>query len=336
MQNKSRDLEGLFGAENEVNKDFETFEWGRPIMTQWKSSHRLVFSGYGYKDEPFLRVNDLDAQEIIYYQPLGKTFSLKKLEPRYCIGRYDLDTHLRSLCPLEIELPSDSKENICPACMEATGFNPSFYYADVVSPQQRAYNLRPHFTYLAYFSPQYVKAGISAADRGYARLLEQGARAAQIVGRFENAYDARKLEAALCAQEGILETMRLSKKTNLLAEESYDVHEAQATLKTLVDYLSKNDSLRDCGFLISEPVLDFSSTYFSGPAPSSDDLQIAEGADDACGGLCVGMVGACLIFNQHDMNFIVPIKDWESHQINLFEGEVICDYHFEPFTASLF
>ena len=55
-----------------------------------------------------------------------------------------------------------SKVTVCPACQEATGFNPSFYHTDFVSPQQRAYNAEPHIAYLAYFSPAHVKAGITA------------------------------------------------------------------------------------------------------------------------------------------------------------------------------
>ncbi|MCQ5105921.1 hypothetical protein NE553_15675, partial [Eggerthella lenta] len=34
-----------------------------------------------------------------------------------------------------------------------------------------------------------MKAGISSETRGIERLLEQGARAARIVGRFENTFD---------------------------------------------------------------------------------------------------------------------------------------------------
>lgn len=75
-----------------------------------------------------------------------------------------------------------------------------------------AYNETPHYVYLAYFSKQHIKAGISSETRGIERLLEQGARAACIVGRFPDAYEARILEAALCAQSQILETMRASVK----------------------------------------------------------------------------------------------------------------------------
>ena len=189
--------------------------------------HVLVLVGHSFDGEgPYLQLADMDAREQVRYHVFGKTFSLARLPQRRCAGRYNLATGKREVCPLNVELPPDSKDDSCPACMEATGFNPSFYYAALVSPQQRAYNETPHYNYLAYFAPGFVKAGISAEARGVRRLLDQGARAARIVGRFENAYDARELEAALCAQRGIYETMRASKKMELLANARFGFEEA--------------------------------------------------------------------------------------------------------------
>lgn len=189
--------------------------------------HVLVLAGHSFDEEgPYLQLADMVAREQVRYHMLGKTFSLTRLPQRRCTGRYGLLTGEREVCPLNVELPSDNKDNSCPACMEATGFNPSFYYAALVSPQQRAYNETPHYNYLAYFAPGFAKAGISAEVRGIRRLLDQGARAARIVGRFDNAYDARELEAALCAQSGIYETMRASKKVELLANTRFDFEEA--------------------------------------------------------------------------------------------------------------
>ncbi|HJH44275.1 MAG TPA: DUF2797 domain-containing protein [Rubneribacter badeniensis] len=184
-------------------------------MTRFINGRTTVLAGHGFDDAtgPYLLVNDVDAREQHRFAVRGRTFSLRRLPRRRCVGRFDLATYEKSCCPLNVELLPDAKETMCPACIEATGFNPSFYYADFVSPKQRAYNLTPHFAYLAYFSPQHVKAGISSETRGIERLLEQGARAARIVGRFSCADEARELEAALCAQPGILETMRASLKT---------------------------------------------------------------------------------------------------------------------------
>ncbi|MFR1641132.1 MAG: DUF2797 domain-containing protein, partial [Eggerthellaceae bacterium] len=105
-----------------------------------------------------------------------------------------------------------------------------------------------------------MKAGITGASRGIRRLLEQGARAGRIVGRFDDAYAARELEAALCAQPGIAETMRAAKKTDLLANERYDAVEAAAVLDREAARLAQVDAVVRAGFA-PEPAQDFSPFY---------------------------------------------------------------------------
>lgn len=297
-------------------------------MTRYLQGHTAVLAGHGFDGEgPYLTINDADAGAVHRFPVRGRVFSLRRLPRRRCVGRFDLHTFEKGACPLNVELLPDAKEAMCPACAEATGFNPSFYYADFVSAQQRAYNLKPHFTYLAYFSLQHVKAGISSESRGIERLLEQGARAARIVGRFANADEARELEAALCAQPGILETMRASLKTRLLAEERYDFAEAREVLDRAVERLGLDGA---------EPAQDLSPHYFGGPSPDCHDLQVPEGHDDECGGRCIGMVGGALVFEQGGANYIVSVKDWESHEVELLEDEVVCEYAYEPQQFSLF
>lgn len=297
-------------------------------MTRFANGRTVVLAGHGYSPEgPYLLVNDVEGSVQRRFAVRGRTFSIRRLPRRRCIGRFDLETHERGACPLNVELLADAKDAMCPACIEATGFNPSFYYADFVSPQQRSYNLTPHFVYLAYFSPQYVKAGISSETRGIERLLEQGARAARIVGRFEDAYAARELEAALCAQPGILETMRASKKVDLLVNERYDFAEALSALDAAVVRL---------GLEGAEPVQDLSPYYFDGPSPDRHALQVPDGFDDVCGGFCIGMIGGCLVFEQGGMNYVVPVKEWESYEVELLEDEVACEYELAPQQISLF
>ena len=297
-------------------------------MTRFLNGRTAVLAGHGFDESgPYLLVNDVERQAQVRFAVLGRTFSLRRLPKRRCVGRLDLETLEKSVCPLDVELLPDAKDTMCPACQEATGFNPSFYYADFVSAQQRAYNLKPHFAYLAYFSPRHVKCGISSEARGIERLLEQGARAARIVGRFVNADDARELEAALCAQPGIAETMRASLKARLLVEERFGFAQAKAVL---------DDAVERLGIEGAEPAQDLSPYYFGGPSPDVHDLQLPEGPGDECGGRCVGMVGGALVFEQGGTNYVVSVKDWESHEIELLEDEVVCEYAFEPQQFSLF
>lgn len=305
-------------------------------MTRFLGGSTTVLAGYGFDDEgPYLKLNDIDRGESARFPVRGRTFSLRRLPRRRCVGRFDLATFQESVCPLGVELPADSKETMCPACIEATGFNPSFYYADFISPQQRAYNQTPHFVYLAYFSPQHVKAGISSERRGIERLLEQGARAARVVGRFANADEARALEAALCAQPGVLETMRASLKARLLVEERYDAGEAVRILDEAASRLAGIPAVAAAGFA-PEEARDLSPFYFDGPSPDVHDLQLAEGCDGVCGGRCVGMVGSALVFEQGGLFFVASIREWESYEVDVLEDEVLCAYEAAPQQFSLF
>lgn len=305
-------------------------------MSRYLSGHTVVLAGSGFDETgPYMSLNDVEDNQQRRYYVQDKTFSLQRSSRRLCIGRFDLQTGVKTPCPLRVELLPDAKDDMCPACQEATGFNPSFYHTDFVSPQQRAYNLTPHVVYLAYFAPGYVKAGITSAARGARRLLEQGARAGCIVGRFDDAYQARELEAVLVAQDGIVETMRVAKKLDLLANVRYDADEALATLEHERARLAEVESVCVAGIDAVEQPLDFSSYYFDGPSPSCDVVQIPEGFADVCGGRCVGMVGCILVFEQQSTNYLVSIKDWESHHIDLLEDEVACTYDFAPQQMSL-
>ena len=305
-------------------------------MIQTTANHTVVLAGYGFEgEEPYLLFNNVSQGTQRRFFVREKTFSMRRLPKRRCIGRFDLATHERSVCPLKVELLEGSKDDMCPACMDATGFNPSFYYADTVSPQQRAYNLAPHYVYLAYFGPAYIKAGISSESRGIARLLEQGARAACIVGRFEDAYKARELEEALCAQMGILETMRASKKLELFAQERYDSSDAKETLEAALVRLARIDEVVQKGFNEGARAQDFSTYYFNGPSPAYDTVQIPKSYDNECAGRCVGMVGNILVLEQGGMNYAVSLKGWESHEIEFFENQIRCEYDFAPQQMSL-
>lgn len=292
-------------------------------MAQFKPGHEIVLAGFGYDDNgPHLKLNDIDESKRYLFPVLGRTFSLKRLEKRYCIGPFDLATFEAKCCPMKVELLADSKDTMCPACTEETGFNPSFYFATTISPQQRAYNLTPHFVYMAYFAPGFVKVGISSETRGVERLLEQGARAAAIIGRFESADAARELEARMCSQEEIYETMRASKKLELLVERPYDFEEGARIIE---------ETAQRCGAEILSGPFDLSPYYFGGPSPSCDSLQIPQDdAGDVCAGRCVGMVGADLVFEQNGVNFVTLVKEWESHVVELFVGEVVHEYSYEP------
>ena len=287
-------------------------------MQNSKSDEILVLAGHGYDEQgPYLLINHLHAKTQELFHVWNKTFSLTKSPRRFCTGWFDFSDNTTHACDNEQELMSDAKFSDCPICQEKTGFNPAFYNAETVSPQQAAYNATPHFVYMAYFAPDFLKVGISAEARGIDRLLEQGARACAVLGRFDTADQARELEAYLCSQPGIYETMRAGKKTELFAETAYDFNEAKEILHKRAE-----------GFDIHpEHYWDFTPFYFGSLAPSYSNIHIPPNApDDVCGGLCVGMVGTTLVFRQNGEHFPINFKDWKAHAIKVHPNKILTTY----------
>lgn len=64
-------------------------------------------------------------------------------------------------------------------------------------------------------------------------------------------------------------------------------------------------------------------------------MQLADASADVCAGRCVGMVGSILVLEQQGMHFLAPLKDWESHVVELHEGEVLHEYAVAPVQMSL-
>ena len=167
-------------------------------------------------------------------------------------------------------------------------------------------------------------------------MLEQGARAACVAGRFSNAYEARNLEAALCAQPQILETMRASVKARLLAEEPYNPAEACEVLESKVSSLIQIDEVIQAGFSPKGAAQDLSHYYFGGPSPDVSELQLPNGHENECAGECLGMVGDKLVMRQGNFGYVVSLKEWVAHAIDLLEGEIGFEYESAPQQISLF
>ncbi len=287
-------------------------------MQQHDPNEIYVLAGHGYDEHgPYLLINHLHAKTQERIHVWNKTFSLTKSPRRFCTGWFDFDTYTSHACDNEQELMSDSKFTDCPTCQEKTGFNPAFYNANSVSTQQAAYNATPHFVYMAYFAPDFIKVGISAEARGIERLLEQGARAACVLGRFKNADKARELEAFMCSQPNIYETMRASKKTELFAETAYDFKSAHDTLQKRAETFDFHP----------EYYWDLTPYYFGSLAPHYSSIHIPPDApNNICAGHCIGLIGTTIVFEQDNEHFPINLKDWKSHAITFTPDKILTTY----------
>jgi len=175
----------------------------------------LAYASFNADNQPFIDYQIGD--EIKRWELFGQDLSLEfDFSTKYCTGWVDFENHCSQICPDSATV--DGKYENCLKCRDRTGFNPAFYNADSVSAQQEKINQNPHFVYLAYFAPGVIKVGISQEERGIRRLLEQGARLALKLETFASALIARQYEAKIASLDGIVETMPIHKKLELIKQ----------------------------------------------------------------------------------------------------------------------
>ncbi|GAA1538427.1 DUF2797 domain-containing protein [Streptomyces albidochromogenes] len=108
---------------------------------------------------------------------------------RRCVGAR------RGGCPLRAVVPGRSSGGQCPQCARLDR-------SRSVAADTMADDPRPYAVYLAWFGPGLVKVGITAGERGSARLLEQGAVTFTWLGRGP-LMAARRTEELLRAALGV-------------------------------------------------------------------------------------------------------------------------------------
>ena len=175
----------------------------------------FAYASFNADNQPFIdcQIGDEIKRRELFGQDLSLEFDFST---KYCTGWVDFDNHCSQICPDSATV--DGKYENCLKCRNRTGFNPAFYNADSVSAQQEKINQNPHFVYLAYFAPGVIKVGISQEERGIRRLLEQGARLALKLETFSSALIARQYEAKIARLDGVVETMPIHKKLELIKQ----------------------------------------------------------------------------------------------------------------------
>lgn len=282
----------------------------------------MIFSGYSYDETgPYFIFYDNYSQSYKKQYLNKKSFTIEKLNERYCVGTYDLSTLSHLPCQKNHKLDLNSKTNLCKECNNKVGFNPAFYNAKKISSQQLKYNETPHIVYLAYFSPAHIKVGIASKRRSLLRLLEQGARAAFILRTFPNAYLARELEAKLCkGYYNILERLMSNQKLKIIVENKYN---SEAAKKSLNGILKQIDIKPESDFL------QFDSNYFYENRYDLSNLEKAE-KPAFISGEAIGMIGDIAILRQENLLIAVPIKKFISYEIKISYDKNFLKYPIEP------
>jgi hypothetical protein len=269
-----------------------------------------LFSRVGFSRDETPEFTLTKSEGFIDFNPLEHKLTLQFImNQRFCIGWSDMTEGKRYTCP-DANLIGNAYEQ-CAACQQRTGFNPAFYNAKTVSSQQEARNTKPHILYLAYFSNNTIKVGISYAARGNSRLLEQGARHALILDTFPSAHIARSYEAKIAQMPGISETVQLRKKITLLGHEN----DTGSATNTLLELRAKHEHDLRVTFARNH-VQSFDTHYFPTIQP---DLHSPYDCSDqhVISGKTIGMLGSLLFCQQEDTSLFLPLKKYIGYKVNL-------------------
>lgn len=275
-------------------------------------------------NSPYLRIMNSKG-EFQLIQPQGDFTLSFDTNVKRCIGWYDLATKQCHRCPGDRQI--DDKYEQCPECQQKTGFNPAFYNTTDISQQQTELNKKPHILYLAYFSPDVVKVGISYAERKLARLLEQGARNAAILETFPSANIARQYEAKIARLPGLCESVQLRKKAAILANEHYDSALAEQILRQTIKQITEQLGVN----FANNELLDLSPHMF---AIESIDNDLTEITEPMIAGHFVGLVGSMLVMQQNDRFIFLPLKKYIGYDMNI--SRTVEQIDLAPVQASLF
>jgi hypothetical protein len=282
-----------------------------------------LLAGYGCNERgPFLIIDRLDEVpwERVSFSPSERDFTLESLEGRFCVGRCDLASGVSSPCPIRAELRADAPEQ-CSACFVVTGFNPAFYNAPQISEPQRRRNRLPHVVYLASFGAGALKVGMTLEARGVSRLLEQGARLGAIIAKCEDAERARELEEYVARQHGIAESVRTSRKRQLLGAPLAEAA-ARAELEARIATIARERPDVNADAEIES----FDAFYGGARLLGAGATDLSDTEPLAISGHCLGMIGDVLVALQDGQRYQLSVGPMVGRRVRL--GSSLRRNHF--------
>ncbi len=245
------------------------------------------------------------------------TISLLDSTKKYCVGWYDVTAHTNHVCDDDSSV--DLKYESCYACRQKTGFNPAFYNTSEISSVQQDYNNKPHSVYVSYFGGGITKAGIMSDSRGLERLYEQGALFYCLIGSFENADAAHKVEAELIGK-GLKNSVTKRQKEKVLSTPI----DKDSELEVFTNILKGPD-------LTDKKIVSNLDHFFFGSYPSEKIEPIGE---SPISGEVRGIVGRYLVLSNNDRLYGFWLSNLSGFKVEIIEQ--IEEIEAEPEQVSLF
>lgn len=278
-------------------------------------NEKYILAGYGFDNiTPYLLLDSFfnGKSKRLKFSFQDQLFSLIRFKGRYCIGRYDLKTFDSSPCPEKAAL--SEKNNTCINCFRAIGFNPAFYNrsSEELSPQQKEYNEQPHNVYLAYFGLKTIKVGIAHYKRTLTRWCEQGARAATVIKKCYNAYEARDMESIVERKLNLPDAINSNTKRKFL-NEPFNFHNAVIELRQICNRIEAELNIE----IEQTEISDLQKYYLGEHSLGSGIVDVSKEKPLYISGKGIGMIGDMLIVEQVNRQFMASIKLFISHLVQI-------------------
>lgn len=291
------------------------------------SSHSDTFllrrAGY-QRGQAFIELQSDDGTAVSY-SPDDVAALAFNTSRRYCVGWHDITSSTGHTCPDRAVV--DATYDTCAGCQKRTGFNPAFYHAQTVSPQQEARNRQPHDLYLAYFGAEVVKVGISHHKRQLDRLLEQGARCGVILATLPSALIARSYEEKIARLPGVKESVQIRQK-KLLFGRPFDEHQASEHLQQTLEQIRETTGLK-----VEAPSIEqFDSLYFPAGTPATETAVDVQPLGKIAGET-TGLLGSFL-FKTYDSQLVYcNLKAYTGYRVTVSDR---LDLELAPQQTTLF
>lgn len=282
----------------------------------------LSYVSFDDKNQPFVDI-ETDG-EIKRVPSLGLDFNYEfDLSTRFCTGWIDFENKVANVCPSGATV--DAKYENCLECRNKTGFNPAFYNASSISEQQEKINQNEHFVYLAYFSPEVIKVGISQESRGLRRLLEQGSRVAMKLETFPSANVARQYEERISNLPNVVDNVTGSRKLNLLSE-NFNIESAKKSLTDLQETIenSLKVNFENAKIIETENYFGDTNQDFEKAIDMTDNQNVA--------GDIVASIGAIIITKYGENLLKYNLKKYVGYKAKKTEGDLELDLPTEQLT----
>ena len=191
-----------------------------------------------------------------------------------------------------------------------------------------------HFVYLAYFSDDVIKVGISFSGRGIARLLEQGARAALVLGEFSSANIARNYEEKISKMPDFCENVKTGIKLKLL-ENKFNFSKAQ---KILLNARQKIEEHEMINFEKNKPI-NLNEFYSKNSDFTSKEIihseNCAQNNDKLIfSGILKAQIGYILLAEQQGEIISIPLRKFTGYKVQILPK--ITEIELPERQASLF